>query len=150
MCNGVVNVGSVPASNGSIRLSNNGNIYTRAADSNNYLFFNEPRNTSIMFSFGNSSEPSVTLKGDGSVVFHEGYPLNEINKVFWECLANSNPLLEEMRRLKQENERLRSAMTALYSIDLPVQTTLVRVEFDGQELRARAAEGAWQTVRIGL
>jgi hypothetical protein len=128
-----------------IRMSNKDSIFVRDAD---YISFNKPRNTSISFSLGSANEPSVTLRGDGSVEFHEGYPLNEINKVFWECLASSNPLLDEVRRLKQENERLRASSTVIHSLELPVQTTLVRVEFDGQELRARAGEGSWQTVRV--
>lgn len=142
--------GGSAASNGAIRLSNSSNsIYVKNAD-NNCISFNQHRNTSISFNLGEPGVPSVTLKGDGSVEFHEGYPLNEVNKVFWECMALSNPLRAEVDRLKCENERLRTSMNTLYSIDLPVQTTLVRVEFDGQELRARASEGAWRTVRIGI
>ncbi len=149
MSNGSFGFGGSNVNSGAIRLSNQGPITVRSADSN-YLFYNEPKNTSISFNLGESGKPSVTLKGDGSVEFHDAYPLNEVNKVFWECMAYANPLRDEVERLKRENERLRASMNALYSIDLPVQTTLVRVEFDGQELRARAAEGAWQTVRVSF
>lgn len=116
---------------------------------NNYnIQFNEPKTRSIAFCLHDGSTPSVTLNGDGTVTFHEVYTLNEVAKKFWECMAYANPLRDELDRLKRENERLRSNLVTLHSIDLPVGTSLVRVEFDGIELRARQDSGSWKTVCV--
>lgn len=129
-----------------IRLSNNQPIQYNSSSMNNM----------IMFNVGGNDTPTIVLKADGTVEFDPKYPLNEIAKFFWETMAYSNPLRSELERLKTENKELRERLasryaTVLHSIDMPVsRPTVVRVEYDGLELRAKTDETTWHTVRVGF
>ncbi len=56
----------------------------------------------------NGDQPSVSFTSDGGVVFHEGYPVSEVAKVFWAAMAHANPLAGEVERLRRELEELRA------------------------------------------